>query len=90
MVKYASGADILIHEVYYKKAWEQKDEFWRAYHAANHTSTTELGELAAKAKPGMVVLYHILFWGATDNDLLNEIKETYNGKVIVGKDLDIY
>ena len=90
MVKHASGADILIHEVYYKKAWEQKDEFWRAYHAANHTSTTELGELATKTKPGMVVLYHILFWGATDNDLLNEIKETYNGKVIVGKDLDIY
>jgi ribonuclease BN (tRNA processing enzyme) len=88
--KFSQGADILIHEVYCKAAWEKKNDFWRAYHADNHTSTTELGQLAAETKPGIVVLYHILFWGASDDDLLNEIKETYSGKVIVGKDLDIY
>ena len=31
-----------------------------------------------------------LFWGASDKDLIDEISEKYNGKVIVGKDLDIY
>lgn len=87
---YAKGADILVHEVYYKAAWEKKNEFWKNYHAANHTSTTELGEIASDTKPGIVVLYHILFWGASDEQLLNEIKETYGGKVYVGKDLDIY
>jgi len=35
-------------------------------------------------------LYHILFWGATKEQLLDEISKTYNGKVVVGSDLDIY
>ena len=90
IVEYAKGADILVHEVYYKAAWEKKNDFWKKYHQSNHTSTTELGEIATKARPGIVVLYHILFWGANDEDMLNEIKQTYDGKVYVGKDLDIY
>lgn len=80
----------LIHEVYYKKAFDKKTEFWKNYHAQSHTSTIELGEIANKTQPKLVVLYHILFWGATKVDLINEIKTKYLGKVIVGKDLDIY
>jgi ribonuclease Z len=88
--EYASGADILIHEVYYKKAWDAKDDFWKNYHAHNHTSTVELAGIANKAKPKLIVLYHILFWGGTEEDLLNEITAKYDGKVIVGRDLDVY
>jgi len=90
IIEYATGADILIHEVYYKKGYNTKDEFWKNYHARNHTSTIELADIANQAQPGLIVLYHILFWGATEEDLINEISSTYNGKVIVGKDLDIY
>lgn len=90
IVEYATGADILIHEVYYKKAYDTKDEFWKNYHSRNHTSTYELADIATKAQVKLVVLYHILFWGATDEELINEIAEKYKGKVIVGKDLDIY
>ncbi|MBU1099207.1 MAG: MBL fold metallo-hydrolase [Bacteroidetes bacterium] len=90
LIEYAKGADILIHEVYYKKGYDTKSEFWKKYHALNHTSTYELGEIAKKAKPGLVVLYHTLYWGATDEDLLNEISEFYDGKVVVGQDLGIY
>ncbi len=90
VAEYSAGADILIHEVYYKKGYDTKNEFWRNYHAKNHTSTLQLGEIAAKAKPKLVVLYHILYWGAEEKDLLNEIATKYNGKVIVGKDLDVY
>ncbi|MBN1452294.1 MAG: MBL fold metallo-hydrolase [Anaerolineales bacterium] len=87
IVKYAKGADLLLHEVYYKKGFDQKDELWKEYHSTHHTSTRELGELAKITKPELVVLYHILFWGATDEDLLQEIAEVYDGKVVVGKDL---
>jgi len=87
MLKYAKEADILIHEVYSYKGWQTKNDFWKKYHAANHTSTYELGELASKTKPGKLVLYHLLFWGATEDDLLKEISEKYNGEVIVGRDL---
>lgn len=90
IIEYASGADILIHEVYYKKAFDTKTEFWKNYHAQNHTSTIELAEIANKTQPKLVVLYHILFWGATEKDIINEISTKYMGKVIVGKDLDIY
>ena len=90
IIEYASGADILIHEVYYKKAFDTKTESGKNYHAKNHTSTIELAEIANKAQPKLVVLYHILFWGATEKDLINEISTKYTGKVIVGKDLDIY
>ncbi len=87
LVKYAMGADILIHEVYSYAGWEKKDEFWKKYHASNHTSTYELGEIAAKTKPGKLVLTHLLFWGATEQEMINEIGEKYKGEVIVGKDL---
>jgi ribonuclease Z len=90
IVNYSKDADILIHEVYYQKGFEGKDKFWKTYHSRNHTSTYELAEIANKAKPGLIVLYHILFWGATDEDLLNEISEKYNGKVVVGSDLDVF
>jgi len=90
VVEYAEGADILIHEVYYKKEYDTKSDEWKAYHADHHTSTYELAEIANQTNPGLIVLYHILFWGANEEDLLNEISEIYNGKVIVGQDLDIY
>ena len=85
--KYSEGADILIHEVYSYSKWKTKNEFWRKYHAANHTSTYELGEMAAKIKPDKIVLYHMLLWGASEQELLNEISEKYKGDVIVGRDL---
>jgi len=88
--EYARGADILIHEVYYKKAYDKKDVFWKNYHARNHTSTYELADIASEAKPALVVLYHMLYWGGTDEDLLNEIAQGYKGKVVVGHDLDVF
>ncbi len=90
VAEYAKGADILIHEIYCKEKYDTKSEFWRKYHARNHTSTYELAGIADKAKPKLIVLNHILFWGATDDDLLKEISQNYKGKVVVGKDLDIF
>lgn len=90
ILKYSQGVDILIHEVYYKKGYDKKNDFWKKYHSKNHTSTYELGEIANKVKPKLVVLYHILFWGATEEDLLGEIAEKYDGNVVVGSDLDVF
>ncbi|PKP34863.1 MAG: MBL fold metallo-hydrolase [Bacteroidetes bacterium HGW-Bacteroidetes-17] len=88
--KYAENADILIHEVYSKSGFDKKNDFWKTYHSSNHTSTLELAELANKAKPGMIILYHTLYWGASDQDLLDEIATIYKGKVIVGLDGGVY
>ena len=90
LLKYAKGADILIHEVYYKKGFDQYDEFWKNYHSGNHTSTYELAEIANSVRPGLLILYHTLFWGGSEEDFLDEIKAKYDGKVVVGKDLEVY
>ncbi|MCK4745989.1 MAG: MBL fold metallo-hydrolase, partial [Bacteroidales bacterium] len=89
VVEYARGADILVHEVYSKAGFDSRPEQWKAYHSVHHTSTLELAEIAGRCKPGKVVLYHILFWGATEEEILQEIGSVYNGEVIVGRDLDI-
>lgn len=90
VAEYAKGADILVHEVYSKKGFDKKDDFWKNYHSKQHTSTLELGELAAKTNPKLMVLYHVLYWGATEQEILDEISTEYVGKVMVGRDLDIY
>jgi len=90
LIEYAKGADILIHEVYYKKAWDTKDAFWKKYHKKNHTSTIELAEIANKTKPGLLVLYHILSWGGTEKEIMTEISQIYSGKVVIGSDLQVF
>ncbi len=89
LIKHYSGCDILIHEVYSAKGYEEELSLaWKEYHKAMHTSTYELGEIAEKVKPKILVLYHQLFWGKSEEDLVNEIKVKYSGAVISGNDLD--
>ncbi|MEI6246860.1 MAG: MBL fold metallo-hydrolase [Acidobacteriota bacterium] len=85
------GCDVLVHEVYSAETFKTRPAEWQRYHKAFHTSTTELAAVATKAHPGVLVLYHQLFWGASDDDLLREIRAGgYGGRVVSGKDLDVY
>jgi len=90
VVEYGKGADILVHEVYSQAGYETKSADWKAYHAVHHTSTLELAQIAQETMPGKVVLYHILFWGSSEAELLQEIHAVYKGEVFVGQDLDVY
>jgi ribonuclease BN (tRNA processing enzyme) len=89
ILAYGQDADILVHEVYSQKGFDCKDAFWQRYHAANHTSTRELAEIARQTRPRLLVLVHTLFWGASDQDILDEIAEGYDGQVFVGADLQV-
>lgn len=88
--KYASGADILIHEVYSVEGFGRRNSFWQDYHSSNHTSAHELGEMASRARPKLLILYHVLFWGASEDKVLEEVREKYDGDVVLGNDLDTY
>jgi ribonuclease BN (tRNA processing enzyme) len=90
LVAAASGADLLVHEVYSHERFQGRPVAWQRYHAGSHTSTAELAELAARARPGLLVLNHQLFWGATEADLLREIRMGYDGPVVSGRDLDVF
>jgi ribonuclease BN (tRNA processing enzyme) len=93
VVEYSKGADILVHEVYTKKGFDimwANDEARQLWHKSNHTSAYELGEIAREINPRLLVLYHIIYWGASEQDLIDEISEKYKGRFIVGKDLDVF
>jgi ribonuclease BN (tRNA processing enzyme) len=91
IVDACSGCDVLVHEVYSAEAWKRRVPEWQAYHAGAHTSTVELADIAARARPRLLVLYHQLYWGADDAGLLREIREAgYEGDVVSASDLDIY
>jgi len=90
IIKFAMGCDVLIHEVY-SQAWFKKHKpEWQKYHTRSHTSSKELAEIARKTKPGLLILYHQLLSGFTEEALLDEIRKGYKGKVVFGHDLDVY
>ncbi len=89
IIENARNVDVLIHEVYSAKAFQSLPPEWQKYHAAVHTSTVELAEIAGEVKPGLLVLYHQLFWGVPEDELLSEVTEIYRGEVVSAKDLDV-
>lgn len=91
IVTACDGCDVLVHEVYSAAAFETRPAEWQTYHAGAHTSSVELAELAARARPGILVLTHQLLWGATPEDLVAEIRAAgYEGPLAWGRDLDVY
>ncbi|MDX1383333.1 MAG: MBL fold metallo-hydrolase [Thermoanaerobaculia bacterium] len=83
------GCDILVHEVYSEQFFGDHPN--QAYHRAAHTSAAELAELATRARPGLLVLYHQLLGGATDDELEAEMRAAgYRGAVVSARDLDVF
>ncbi len=91
VVTACNGCDVLVHEVYSAERYKTRPPEWQAYHARAHTSTTELAALATRAKPKLLVLYHQLFWGTTDERLVDEVHAAgYRGPVVSARDLGVY
>jgi ribonuclease BN (tRNA processing enzyme) len=90
MVDFCDGCDILVHEVYSQAGFEGRSPEWQRYHAASHTSAPELGRIATRAGVKLLVLTHQLLWGATPEELVAEVRSTFDGPVVYGKDLDVF
>lgn len=91
LVEACDGCDVLVHEVYSAERFLTRPPEWQRYHAAFHTSTDELTELATRARPGVLVLYHQLFWGTDDQGMLDEMRAAgYTGRVESGRDLGVW
>jgi len=91
VVRACNGCDVLAHEVYSAETFVRRPPEWQRYHATAHTSTKELAELATRAHPKLLVLYHQLFWGTDDPGLLREIRAAgYKGAVVSATDLGVY
>jgi ribonuclease Z len=92
IVEACSGCDVLVHEVYSADRFDLVYGTTHGqYHRRFHTSTRELAQLAARAKPKLLVLYHQLYFGPPEEvDLEKEIRRTYTGNVVSGRDLSEY
>jgi ribonuclease BN (tRNA processing enzyme) len=96
------GCDVLIHEVYTEASSAFVSDEWKKYRLAYHTSSKELAEIASKAKPGLLIVYHRANPGCdqartnecreagSEQQLLKEMHQYYKGNVVAGHDLDIY
>jgi ribonuclease BN (tRNA processing enzyme) len=88
--------DVLIHEAYSLSSTVPSMPDWKKVRAKYHTSTEQLGEIASRTQPGILIVYHVSGRGSgprgrtTDEQLLKEIHQKYPGKVVIGKDLEVY
>ena len=86
----------MIHEVLTLE-WLAKRPDFQAYAAQHHTTTAQLVELATKARPRLLILYHasLSLRPAVDSErstpaaLLREMSG-YTGQLVIGRDLDVY
>ena len=96
LIDHSRDCDVLIHEAYsvdsYNKVSPRSQEFRRCH----HTSSIELAEIANTVKPGLLVIYHRSNSGGgpttfdREDVLIEEIRQSYRGRVIAAHDLDVF
>lgn len=101
LIEHAKNCDILIHEVISASGVERRDPVWKKYHKTVHTTSKELGEIAALTNPGKVVFTHQLFMTLPDEhgvvpteeenelEMIRDVQANYDGEVISPKDLTV-
>ena len=90
LLEKSRGVDLLFHEVISDSGLSSNTEFWQNYHKSSHTLASELGRLASAARPGLLVLYHGLFYGVSEAVIVDEVRTTYDGEVVLADDLDVF
>ena len=92
VVEQCNGCDILIHEVYTEAGYAKASPVWQRMRREYHTSSRQLGELASRARPGLLILYHqsYQFTESTEEDLMREMRAAYRGRFVSGHDLDVF
>lgn len=85
-----NGCDVLIHEVYSDSGFATIPPLRQKYHAQAHTSATQLGTIATAARAKLLILTHILFFGASPDRVLAEVRSTFNGTVALPHDLEVF
>src|SRR5690625_2962604 len=91
VLEYGAGTDVLVHEV---SDFADRDKL--ANVMALHTSPQQAGAIFTATAPEMAVYSHIvngipgLDDGITQEQLVERTRETYDGPLTVGRDLDSF
>jgi ribonuclease Z len=92
VVKYGTGADLLIHEVAIVRP-ELASKPYIQRIMAHHTTACEAGTVFERAKPKLAAFTHLVFLSSEEvppasiDDLVAEARKTYGGPLVVGEDL---
>ncbi len=92
VIKYGSGADVLIHELGTARPELRALPFAQKI-LAHHTSPSDVGRVFAQAKPKLAVYTHIVMLSnekipePTLADIEAETRQTYAGPLVFGEDL---
>src|SRR5215471_1536219 len=96
LADFAKGADVLVHEVMYLPGIENllkrvpNAERLRQHLIASHTTTEDVGKVAARAGVQTLVLSHFVPGddpSITDAQWTEGVRKHFNGRIIVGEDL---
>jgi ribonuclease BN (tRNA processing enzyme) len=89
------GCDVLIHEVHTAAWLAARPEAggapagtFRRFSEKYHTTTEQLADLARRAKPRLLVLYH--YNSLTAEELHADMLARYAGHFVIGRDLYVY
>jgi ribonuclease Z len=92
VVKYGSGADLLIHEVAIVRPELESEPFIQRI-MAHHTTAREAGMVFSQTRPKLAAFTHLVFLAsdtvppASIADLIAETRQTYSGRLEIGEDL---
>jgi ribonuclease BN (tRNA processing enzyme) len=96
LIALARDADVLVHEVMHVPsidaliATEPNAKTLREHLLASHTTTEQVGEVAAKARVKTLVLSHFVPGGfpfVADDVWTADVRKHYSGRIVVGRDL---
>jgi ribonuclease BN (tRNA processing enzyme) len=96
LIDHCAGCDVLIHEAYPLAGLDGMAPEWQQFRRSHHTSSKQLADIANQVKPGLLVVNHTSngaggpMRSAPAEVLLEEIRQSYAGHVVVGRDLDIF
>jgi len=93
LIALAKGADVLVHEVLYEDVLDRITDpnapNLRDHLVKSHTTTEQLGRIAAEAGVKTLVLSHLVptYPEITDEMWTAKIRRNFSGEIIVGRDL---
>jgi ribonuclease Z len=92
LIRHASGADLLIHEVGAARAELLKNPVFQVI-IAHHTTPEEAGVVFSRVKPKLAVYSHFVLSSTpqippvTEKELVEMTRKTYSGPLLIGEDL---
>jgi ribonuclease BN (tRNA processing enzyme) len=96
LIENARGCDVLIHEAYSMASYAKLTPAWQQFRRTHHTSSQELAAIAGEVKPSLLILYHRSNAGGgetgpnDEKELVEEIRQSYSGNVVAGRDLEMF